>query len=92
MITFSSTQKLRAPLATLNAECRYALPALGLLRNQSPPLRPRLCFALSHPPRVRHPSDRDKLGSTYRSRINCDEATENPTFTSQQDSFVGHPS
>ena len=30
--------------------------ALTLLRNQSPPLRPCLCLALSHPSRVRHPS------------------------------------
>jgi len=70
MIAVSSTQRTAHSSDPLNAECRYTLPALGLLRNQSPPLRPCLCLALSHPSRVRHPSARDKMGSTYRSRKN----------------------
>jgi len=42
-------EELTAPQTPLDAKSRYALPALALLRNQTPPPRPRFQLALPHP-------------------------------------------
>jgi hypothetical protein len=64
--------KLRSSQFPIPAKRRYTLPALLLLGNQTPPLRPSLLSTLIHVPSLPQSALADKMWFRYRSRQICD--------------------